>query len=123
RSSDWIVTEYRNQSAPATFYGVGGEVSSGPAITSLTPSTGAAGTSVTIAGANFGAAQGTSTVTFNGTTATATAWTATSIAASVPAGATTGSVVITVNGVPSNGMTFTVAQPPSITTLTPPSGS
>src|SRR6266849_3316240 len=38
-----------------------------PSITSLNPISGPVGTSVTIAGASFGASQGTSTVTFNGT--------------------------------------------------------
>src|SRR5580693_8589238 len=37
-----------------------------PTITSLTPSSGGIGISVTIAGTNFGGMQGTSTVTFNG---------------------------------------------------------
>src|SRR5437899_1524200 len=39
-----------------------------PTLTSLSPTTGPVGTSVTIAGTNFGATQGTSTVRFNGTT-------------------------------------------------------
>jgi hypothetical protein len=65
------------------------------------------GTSLTIAGSNFGAAQGTSTVTFNGTLATPTSWSATSITVPVPL-ATTGNVVVTVGGVPSNGMPFSM---------------
>jgi hypothetical protein len=96
-----------------------------PSITSLTPATGPVGTSVTIAGANFGATQGTSTVKFNGTAATATNWSATSITAAVPSGATTGNVVVTVAGVASNGVSFTVSATvttPSITSLTPASG-
>ena len=79
-----------------------------PNITSLSPTSGPVGTSVTITGTNFGATQGSSTVTFNGTAATPTSWSATSIAVTVPAGATTGNVVVTVGGVASNGMTFTV---------------
>ena len=80
-----------------------------PSITSLSPTSGAVGTSVTITGANFGTTQGTSTVTFNGTAATAiTSWGSTSIVATVPTGATTGSVVVTVGGVSSNGMNFAV---------------
>jgi hypothetical protein len=67
-----------------------------PSITSLTPAAGAVGRSVTIAGANFGASQGTSTVTFNGTAATPASWSAAAIVAPVPAGATTGNVVVTV---------------------------
>src|SRR5207245_1836719 len=63
-----------------------------PSITSLNPTSGLVGASVTIAGANFGATQGTSAVKFNGTAATATSWSATSIVAPGPAGATTGNV-------------------------------
>jgi hypothetical protein len=94
-----------------------------PTITSLNPTSGAAGTAVTITGTNFGATQGTSSVTFNGTAATVTSWSATSVVTTVPAGATTGSVVVTVGGVASNGSTFTVTLPaPTITTLNPTSG-
>jgi hypothetical protein len=98
---------------------------SSPSITNLSPSSGLVGTSVTITGTNFGAAQGSSTVTFyNGKAATPTGWSATSITARVPAGATTGNVVVTVGGVGSNGVTFTVtsASGPSITGLSPTSG-
>ena len=91
----------------ATFKASGGG-SAPPSITNLNPTSGAVGTPVTITGTNFGATQGTSTVTFNGTTATPTSWSATSIGAPVPAGATTGSVVVTVGGVASNGVSFTV---------------
>ena len=76
-----------------------------PNITSLSPNVGPVGASVTIAGNNLGT---TGSVTFNGTTATATTWSATSITVPVPVGATTGDVVVTVGGVPSNGLTFTV---------------
>jgi hypothetical protein len=95
----------------------------GPSIASLSPTSGVAGTPVTITGANFGTTQGTSTVKFNGVTATPTSWSATSIVAAVPAGATTGNVVVTVGGAASNGMTFTVTVPgPSIARLNPTSG-
>jgi rhamnogalacturonyl hydrolase YesR len=86
----------------------------GPTITSLSPASGAVGTSVTIAGTNFGTAQGTSTVSFNGTVAVATSWSASSIVATVPAAAITGNVVVIVGGVASNGLTFTVAALPSL---------
>jgi hypothetical protein len=81
---------------------------SAPTLTSLTPAAGAVGTAVTIAGANFGGTRGTSTVTFNGTAATPTSWSATSLVAPVPSGATTGSVVVTVGGQASNSVGFTV---------------
>jgi hypothetical protein len=93
-----------------------------PSITSLSPVSGGAGTSVTITGTGFGTSQGTSTVTFNGTTATTiTPWSATSITAVVPTGATTGNVVVTVGGMASTGKAFTVTAP-SITSLSPITG-
>jgi YD repeat-containing protein len=79
-----------------------------PQISAVSPTVGAAGTSVTVSGSNFGATQGSSTVTFNGVAATPTSWSAGEIVAPVPAGATTGPVVVTVNGGTSNGQTFTV---------------
>ena len=95
---------------------VGGQASNGmaftvtatPAISGLDPTSGEEGTSVVITGTNFGATKRTSTVTFNGTWAATTSWSATSITAAVPSGATTGSVVVTVGGVGSNGVAFTV---------------
>jgi hypothetical protein len=108
---------------------VNGTVSGGisftvtPSITSLSPTSGAARTPVTITGTSFGASQGTSTVTFNGTTAIPTTWGASSITVPVPTGATTGNVVVTVSGVASNGVSFTVLPTPSITSLSPTSGA
>jgi len=92
-----------------------------PSINSVSPSFGPVGTSVTITGSNFGTAQGSSTVFFGGTAVTATAWTATSIAALVPDGLAPGSagVTVTVSGVPSNGSSFVVT--PQIVSLVPAS--
>jgi len=87
-----------------------------PSITNLSPTSGSIGTVVTITGTNFGSTQGTNKVEFNGTTATVTSWSATSIVAPVPTGTTTGNVVVTVEGKASNGVSFTVSaaapQPP-----------
>ena len=82
--------------------------SGGVSVTGLSPAFGPVGASVTITGTNFGSTQGTSTVSFNGTVATATSWSATSILVHVPTGATTGYVVVTAGGVPSNGAWFTL---------------
>jgi hypothetical protein len=104
----------------------GGGNPSPASITSLNPTSGLVGTSVTIGGANFGAAQGTSTVKFGATTATATSWSAASIVATVPAGATTGNVVVTVGGVASNGVSFTVqadTTPPTVNLTAPSAGA
>jgi hypothetical protein len=96
-----------------------------PSITSLNPTSGLVGVSVTISGANFGATQGSSTVKFNGVTAVPTSWNATSIAAPVPVGATTGNVVVRVGGVASNGINFTVQldTTPPVVTITAPANN
>jgi YD repeat-containing protein len=83
-------------------------------ITSLSPSSGAVGTSVTINGSNFGASQNISSVTFNGVTATPSSWSNTVIVAPVPTGATTGPVVVKTSAIASNGVTFTVGSPGTI---------
>ncbi len=96
-----------------------------PTIASLSPTSGLAGSAVTIAGTNFGATQGTSTVSFGTTTAAVTSWSATSISATVPAlGAGAVNVTVSVGGVTSNAAAFTVTVPvvPSISSLTPASG-
>src|SRR5437870_9318573 len=64
-----------------------------------------------------------STAKFNGTTATVTSWGASSIAVTVPSGATTGNVVVTVSSQPSNGVNFTVVPAPSITSLSITTGA
>jgi hypothetical protein len=79
-----------------------------PQITSLSPASGPVGTLVTITGLNFGPMQGTSTVTFNGTIATPTNWSAASIVVLVPAGVATGNVIVMVASVASNGKNFKV---------------
>src|SRR2546430_4471366 len=94
-----------------------------PTITSLSVSSGPVGTAVTITGTNFGATQGTSTVKFNGTTATVTSWSATSIVATAPKGATNGNAEANVGGTASNGSSFTVVAAPAITSLSPTSGA
>ena len=101
--------------------GIAFTVGSDPIITSMSPSAGSVGTSITISGANFGATQGTSVVTFNGKAATATSWSATSIVVQVPANATSGNLVVTAAGVASNATPFIVT--PAIASLSPTSGN
>jgi hypothetical protein len=110
---------------PGNYLSLQGEVTGSPTVTSLSPTSGAVGTWVTVTGTNFGSPQGASTVTFNGMAAAISSWSATSIVAVVPAGATTGAVVVTVNGIASNGAGFTVlATSPTltVTSLSPSSG-
>jgi YD repeat-containing protein len=94
-----------------------------PSITSLSPTSGPANTSVTVTGSRFGIPQGTSTIQFNGTTATPFSWSDGTIVVPVPVGATTGAVVVNAGGSNSNGVTFTVTPGPSITGLSSSSGA
>src|SRR5208337_413434 len=89
-------------------------------IAGVSPISGAIGSPVTIKGTNFGGTQGSSTVTFNGTGATATSWSAASITVTVPTGATSGTVVVTVGGQASNGVSFTVTTSGPITVTVSP---
>jgi YD repeat-containing protein len=88
-------------------------VAQSPTITSLSQSSGAVGAPITITGTNFGGTQGTSTVTFNGSSAAVGNWNSTTITVSVPTGATNGNVVVHVGGLDSNGIPFTVIGPVS----------
>lgn len=93
-----------------------------PSIYALSVYSGAPGTTVVITGESFGSTKGSSTVKFNGTLATTSAWSATSITASVPASATTGPVVVRVGGMDSDGPIFTVTGTLSITGISPQQG-
>ena len=92
-----------------------------PIITNLNPASGPVNSQVTIHGMNFGTAQRSSTVTFNGTpTAPAPAWSPTSITVAVPAIAAGNiTVVVTVGGLASDGAAFTVTVPVIVVTMTP----
>src|SRR5579864_5013901 len=75
-------------------------IASPTALTMLnfTPSQGGVGTSVTIQGQAFNPTASLNTVSFNGTSATVVAATATTLVAAVPAGATTGPITVAANG-------------------------
>lgn len=109
-----IATTSGGTSGAATFT-VNSSVQTAPGVTSLSPTSGPVGLVVTIAGTNFGATQGASTVSFNGIPASPISWSAASIAVPVPYGATTGNVVVTVGGQASNSTAFTVTTPGSST--------
>jgi hypothetical protein len=70
-----------------------------PAITGVSPASGAAGTSVTITGSNLLDGGSSATVSFNGTPAAISSDTNGSIQVIVPVGATTGRLLVKVNGV------------------------
>src|SRR6266699_1303943 len=104
--------------------GVSFTVVPAPSISSLSITTGAVGAAVTVTGSNFGSSQGSGTVKFfNGILATVTSWSATSIAVTVPRGATTGNVVVFASGVNSNGVSFTVVPALSISSLSLTTGA
>jgi hypothetical protein len=84
-----------------------------PTISNLTPPNGPIATSVVVNGYNLGDIQGTSSITFNGVNATPGNWSSTAITVPVPAGASTGPVIVVVNGLGSNAITFTVEIPPA----------
>ena len=94
-------------------------------ISYITPNAASVGAAVTIIGRQFGSSQGSSTATFNGVPATVSNWSNTSISAAVPMGATSGKVVVTAGGLPSNGVAFTVLgiSPPTVASLSPSSGN
>ena len=91
-----------------------------PYVSSISPVSGTATTSVTITGTSFGTTQG--SVTFNGVAAASiTSWNNTTIVAKVPTTVTTGPVVVTVGSVASNSNVSFTAFNPVISSLTPPS--
>ncbi|NPV58246.1 MAG: hypothetical protein HPY75_01120 [Actinobacteria bacterium] len=100
-----------------------------PAITSIAPDKGEAGTEVTIAGTDFGDSQGSSYVSFGSVQATQyLSWSDTQIKVKVPAEVSgTVGVTVTTGGGTSNAVEFTlkeVPQPqaPAITSIAPDKG-
>jgi hypothetical protein len=86
-----------------------------PAVTSFTPTSGAAGSSVTVTGTNLG---GATAVTFAGTPASITGNTTTSVTATVPTGAANGTIAVTTaTGTATSAKVFSLA--PSITSFAP----
>src|SRR5215813_6164436 len=73
-----------NGGCNGSYGGGGGGGWNVPYISGLSVASGPVGTSVTITGSKFGATQGASTVTFNGTAGTPTSWSDTGIVAPVP---------------------------------------
>ncbi|GHN00604.1 hypothetical protein WSM22_20930 [Cytophagales bacterium WSM2-2] len=88
-------------------------------VASFTPASGVAGTSVTITGTNFSATATDNTVKFNGTTAVVTAATATSLTVTVPLGATTGKISVSINNREASSTTDFTVPLPTITSFAP----
>jgi YD repeat-containing protein len=92
----------------------------GLGLLNFTPSRGPVGTQVTLQGRGFGATPSGNTVTFNGTAATVLAATSTQVVVTVPPGATTGPIAVTVAGnTATSDRQFVVPQTPVITAITP----
>jgi hypothetical protein len=90
-------------------------VTAAPTLTNLPPSSASVATAITISGSTFGVGKGSSTVTFNGTAATPTSWSASSMGFPTLAGATTGNVVVMVGGLANNALTYTATLLPTPT--------
>ncbi len=100
--------------------GVYTNTSATPIVGSLTPNNATPGDSVTITGSGFGTQKNTSTVTFNGIAATTQSWSNTSIVATVPSGATSGPLLVTVSGAPSAAVNFTILASLTLSSPTDP---
>src|SRR5260370_30835678 len=96
--------------------------SEAPTITSVTPTSGVAGTQVTLAGAGFGATQGSGNVWLGSAYGVVACWSDAQVVATVASGSKSGTAQILQGGVWSNAVNFTVATP-NITTVTPISGA
>jgi hypothetical protein len=98
-----------------------------PTITGFTPSSGVVGSTVFISGTNFSTTLTNNVVAFNGTSASVTAANATQLTVTVPIGATTGKIALTVNSITVNSTSdFTVTTAttgaPTIASFSPTSG-
>ena len=85
-----------------------------PTISSVSATTGAVGSQVVISGTNFGASQGSSVVTLNYIPVTVNYWSTGSIIFTIPSGASSGPLIVTVapDMNDSNPVTFTVTTQP-----------
>jgi hypothetical protein len=92
-------------------------------ITSFTPSSGAAGTPVSILGSGLGASTIDNLVSFNGVPAQLASATSTSLVAIVPLTATSGRITVTVNGTTVTSASDFVVTKTTITSFTPTSGT
>lgn len=94
-----------------------------PTLTSFSPASGPIGTTVTINGTNFSSTPANNLVKFNGTTAVVTVSSATSITTTVPTGATTGLIQVTIGcNTVTSATNFIVPVLPTITSFTPTNG-
>lgn len=99
-------------------------VATGPVITSVYPTSGGPGTLITIQGSNFGLVQSTSIVSYAGVTVTPSTWSNTQITLILPDNAqNSGNFLVVVNGVYSNSSTPFNLSGPTISYLSPTTGT
>jgi hypothetical protein len=107
-ASSYSVSVFRNKIADAT----------APSITSFTPQSGLAGSSVTIYGANFSNSTALNTIKFNGVQAVITSGNTTALSVTVPTGAITGPISISSGGQTRTSTTSFVVRSVEITNET-----
>lgn len=93
-----------------------------PTISSISPTSGAIGTEVTITGTNFHTTASANLVAFNGNNATVASASPTQLVVSVPVGATTGAITVSAGGATVTGPVFTVTPSVTITNVSIQSG-
>jgi YD repeat-containing protein len=104
-----VVTVSNQGSTPVNF------TVTNPAITNLSINSAPVDQEITINGSNFGGSQGTnSSVKFNGTLAVPSYWSNSLIAVPVPTGATTGNIIVNVNGNSTLPVPFMVTPAPQL---------
>src|SRR5438046_2455764 len=93
-----VSSQSNSSLATATFDSVSlnSAASPAPVISGISPAAGVAGSQAVISGSGFGASQGTGAVMLNGSAIAATSWSGTSITVTIPTGATSGPVVVSV---------------------------
>ncbi|TGE29011.1 DUF7619 domain-containing protein [Hymenobacter metallicola] len=93
-----------------------------PAVTSLAPAQGRAGTLVTLTGQRFATTSPGNNVSFNGVSTPVLSATATTLTVRVPAGATSGAVQVVTPDGSARSQAFTVYQAPTLLSMTPAEG-
>lgn len=90
-----------------------------PSVASFSPASGLVGTVVTINGTDFSAIASDNVVKFNGTLATISNATSTSLTVMVPTQATTGKITVTIGSVVLTSASDFIIPPPTITSFSP----
>ena len=103
-------------------------VTAAPALSSIAPTSGPVGTTLTLSGSGFGTVAGSVYFTQGSTTLkqAGSPWSGTSVSTTVPSGLSAGSVAVAVynstTGLLSNSQNFTVTAAPTLSSISPTSG-